>query len=178
MQMSKAPPKPDEEKLGLRALWAAIAATGVIHVLLFDQKFSSHLGYFVFLNMSFGFAVPMAIIIFCCARYNSIVAWFLSVPRIVLCGEVSYSIYLLHMPVILAFRWEAAGLFSGRVFIGDALRFGMTTLAIIGLALTTWSLVELPARRWLRNFMIGSKFRSDAIAADGVQTAVDVRYGL
>ena len=174
MQMSKAPPKPREEKSGLRALWAAIAATLVLHVLFFDQKFSGCMGDFLGLNMSFGFAVPMAIVIFCCARYNSIVAGFLSVPRIVLCGEASYSIYLLHLPVIFAFRWEAAPVLSPRVFIGDALRFGMMSLAIIGLALITWSVIEVPARRWLRNFMIVSKFRSNANPAGGIQAAVDV----
>jgi peptidoglycan/LPS O-acetylase OafA/YrhL len=175
MQISKAPPKPNEEKWGLRILYAAIAATAFLHVSLFAPGVASHIGYFVSrLSSSFGFGLPMAIIIFCCARYNSIFARFLSAPRIVLCGEASYSIYLLHLPVIYAFRWEAAPLSSSRVFIGDALRFGMTTLAIIGLSLITWSLIEVPARHWLRNFMIGPKFRSDAKAVDAGRMAVNV----
>jgi peptidoglycan/LPS O-acetylase OafA/YrhL len=173
MQLSKAPPKPGEEKLGLRLLWLAVAATVVLHVLFFDPKLSGYLGYFSWLNSSFGFAIPMAIIIFCCARYKSIATWFLSQPRIVLCGEVSYSIYLLHLPVIFAFRWEAAPVRSLRILVGDGLRFGMTTLAIIGLALITWSIIEVPARRWLRSFMTVSKFRSKANAADDMQRAVD-----
>jgi peptidoglycan/LPS O-acetylase OafA/YrhL len=168
MQISKAPPKPNEDAWGLRALWAAIAATAVLHVLLFDERFSDQMGNFIWLNMSFGFAVPMAIIIFCCARYNSIVARFLSLPRVVLCGEASYSIYLLHLPVIFAFRWEAAALWSPRVLIADSLRFGMTALAIIGLALITWSIIEVPARRWLRKLRIASKFRPAALASDRI----------
>ena len=166
MQMSKTLPKPKEEKFGLRALWTAIAATAVLHVIFFDPKFSSQIGYFLWLASSFGFALPVAIIIFCCARYKGIVARFLSLPRIVLCGEASYSIYLLHLPVIFAFRWEAAPLTSPRVLIGDALRFGMVSLAIIGLALTTWSLIEVPARRWLRGLM-------NSISAVGRNCAAD-----
>ena len=114
------------------------------------QVLSAHLHW---LEFSFGFAPPIAIIIFCCARYKSALARLLSEKRIVLCGEASYSIYLLHLPVIFAFRWEAAPVTSFRVLIGGALRFGLTFLAVIGLSLVVWSLVEVPARRWLRTFM-------------------------
>ena len=70
-------------------------------------------------NLSFGFAPPIAIIIFCCARYKSALARLLSEKRIVLCGEASYSIYLLHLLVIFAFRWEAAPVTSFRVLMAS-----------------------------------------------------------
>lgn len=154
-------PTPKEERWGLCVLAGAVAMAGFLHVFFFApsvlpaqgvvQVLSAHLHW---LNLSFGLAPPIAIIIFCCARYKSALARLLSEKRIVLCGEASYSIYLLHLPVIFAFRWEAAPVTSFRVLIGDALRFGLTFLAVIGLSLVVWSLVEVPARRWLRSFMI------------------------
>jgi peptidoglycan/LPS O-acetylase OafA/YrhL len=154
-------PTPKEERWGFCILTGAVAMAAFLQVFFFVpsilpaqgivQVLSAHLHW---LNLSFGFAPPIAIIIFCCARYKSVLARLLSVKRVVLCGEASYSIYLLHLLVIFAFRWEAAPVTSFRVLIGDALRFSLTLLTVIGLSLVVWSLVEVPARRWLRTFMI------------------------
>lgn len=154
-------PTPTEERWGLCILAGAIVMAGFLQVFFFVpsilpaqgivQVVSTHLHW---LNLSFGFAPPIATIIFCCARYKSALARLLSEKRIVLCGEASYSIYLLHLLVIFAFRWEAAPVTSFRVLIGDALRFGLTFLTVVGVSLVVWSLVEVPARRWLRTFMI------------------------
>jgi peptidoglycan/LPS O-acetylase OafA/YrhL len=161
MDWSDRKPTPREEQWGLCVLAIALMVTGILHVFFFApsalparaivQSLASHLHW---LNLSFGFAPPIAVIIFCCARYRSALARLLSTKRVVLCGEASYSIYLLHLLVIFAFRWEAAPVTSFRVVIGDALRFGLTFLTVIGLALVIWSLVEVPARRWLRTFQI------------------------
>jgi len=156
-------PTDREERCGLYVLASAIATTIFLHVFFFTpsilpaqsvvRTLHAHLSW---LNLSFGLALPIAIVIFCCARYKSALARLLSEKRVILCGEASYSIYLLHFLVIYAFRWEAAQFTSFRVLIGDALRFGLTFLTVIGLSLVVWSLVEVPARRWLRTFMITS----------------------
>jgi peptidoglycan/LPS O-acetylase OafA/YrhL len=156
-------PTDKEERCGLYVLATAIVTAGFLHVFFFTpsilpaqsavQILHAHLSW---LNLSFGFAPPIAIIIFCCARYKSALARLLSKKRVILCGEASYSIYLLHLFVIYAFRWEAAPFTSFQVLIGDALRLGLTFLTVIGLSLVMWSLVEVPARRWLRTFMIAS----------------------
>jgi peptidoglycan/LPS O-acetylase OafA/YrhL len=154
-------PTPKEERWGLCILTGAVAMAAFLQVFFFVpsilpaqsivQFLSAHLHW---LNLSFGLAPPIAIIIFCCARYKSALARLLSEKRIVLCGEASYSIYLLHLLIIFAFRWEAAPVTSFRVLIGDVLRFGLTFLTVIGLSLVVWSLVEVPARRWLRTFKV------------------------
>lgn len=102
------------------------------------------------LKACFGFAPFVAIFVFCCARYRNAIVRFLESPRIVLAGEASYSLYLLHLMVIYAFRWESATITSFVVGIGNFLRLILTLLSAIGLSLTTWSIVELPFRRTIR----------------------------
>lgn len=96
-----------------------------------------------------GYAAPLAVLIFCRARYSNPVTRALATPRMVFCGELSYSIYLLHMLVLAAFRWEAAGVTSPQVADGDTLRLVVTCAAIVGFSIVTWSLIEMPAKRWL-----------------------------
>ena len=154
-------PNAAEERWGLVALAAALLITAALHIFLFaplvlpaQTLVASLSARLHWLNLSFGLAPPIAVIIFCCARYKSALTRLLSMRRVLLCGEASYSIYLLHLVVIWAFRWEAAPVTSPRVWIGDVLRFGVTFLSVIGLSLVVWSLIEVPARRWLRRFMV------------------------
>jgi peptidoglycan/LPS O-acetylase OafA/YrhL len=165
MAWSSAPMTRTEQWTGVGALWAAIAVTAGLHVLYFFPTSSIHIARLQWLSMSFGFAPTIAVIIFCCARYKTLLSRQLSSKRILLCGEASYSIYLLHLPVIFAFRWEAAPFFSIRELVGDGLRFGMTMLSVIGLSLVVWSLVEVPARRYIRRFMLTAAASRIQIAA-------------
>jgi peptidoglycan/LPS O-acetylase OafA/YrhL len=158
---SKHLPTEREKSWGLVALLAAIIGIGALHVFYFAPAvLPPVLGMAAtrlhWLNLSFGFAPMMAIVIFCCARYKGTLASWLSSKPIILCGEASYSIYFLHLPVIFAFRWEAAPVTSARVLVGDGLRFGLTVLSVIGLSLVVWALIERPARRWLRHLMIAA----------------------
>jgi len=60
-------------------------------------------GLVVALHQNFGFAPFAAIMIFCCARYDSSIVRAPSYPRLVVAGEASYSIYLSYLLVITAF---------------------------------------------------------------------------
>jgi peptidoglycan/LPS O-acetylase OafA/YrhL len=107
--------------------------------------------------MNFGFAPFAAIIIFCCARYENQIVRTLSSTRIVLAGEASYSIYLSHLIIINAFRYEAPTITSARVAVAVALQLAVTTIAIIGFSLVLWSLIEMPARRAVRRWLTISR---------------------
>jgi peptidoglycan/LPS O-acetylase OafA/YrhL len=67
------------------------------------------------------------------------------------CGEASYSLYLLHLLIVVAVRWEAAEVTSFKVGVGDALRLTVAALAAIGRSLVTWRIIEVPARRIIRD---------------------------
>ena len=148
-----------KSSLGVTLLIAALVLVVFIHLALFTSLVPGYVHSYVrsyvhWLSFSFGLAPATAIIVFCCARYPNVLTNWLSSKYIELCGDASYSIYLLHLPVIFAFRWEAAPLFLARVYIGDGLRFGMMVFSIIGLSLVVRTLVEIPGRRFLRRLMV------------------------
>jgi len=102
---------------------------------------------------AFGYAPGLAIVIFCCARYRNSIVRLLGSRVLVLCGEASYSLYLLHLVVI-----ERMGISSPlpdnlRTALGAASRIAFCILTCIGVSLVTWRLVEVPARYWLRNIL-------------------------
>ena len=159
VSQSSKPVTANEERWGLGLLLISMVVVGALHMFFYANvtlpgRLLTWLTPLKWLSFSFGLAPPVAVIIFCCARYQSAMARWLSSGKMVLCGEASYSIYLLHLPVIFAFRWEAAPVTAPRVLIGDSLRFGMTALSIIGLSLITWTIIEVPCRRFLRRLIV------------------------
>jgi peptidoglycan/LPS O-acetylase OafA/YrhL len=150
------PPSINEERWGAVVLMGAIAALCLIYFSLFLPNFAPRVansGIVNFLRMGFGLAVPVVVIIYCCARYHNFFTRWLMSPLLVRGGDASYSIYLLHLPVIYAFRWEAAPVTSLRVLVGDLLRFGLTCLCIIGLAVVVYAIIEQPSRRQIRRLI-------------------------
>jgi len=145
-------PSAGEQLIGFIALIATIIATVLLHWLMFGPARGwGTWSIITQFHMAFGFAPFMAIIIFCCARYqNGITRIFSSWP-LVTCGEASYSLYLLHLVIVMAVRWEAAEVTSFIVGVGDALRLTVAALAAIGLSLVTWRIIEVPARQAIRD---------------------------
>lgn len=137
-----------EQRIGLAVLVAAIIATAALHWLMFGPRRWPLVSAF---HMAFGFAPFMAIIIFCCARYENAITRALSSWSMVTCGEASYSLYLFHLLIVMAVRWEAAPVTSFIVGAGDVLRMTVAAMAAIGLSLVTWRLIEVPARKIVRD---------------------------
>jgi peptidoglycan/LPS O-acetylase OafA/YrhL len=150
-----APPAGQEQRFGLALLTATIAATIALQWIMLGRAETPWL--IIVLHMNFGFAPFAAIIIFCCARYENQIVRTLSSTRIVLAGEASYSIYLSHLIIINAFRYEAPTITSARVAVAVALQLAVTTIAIIGFSLVLWSLIEMPARRAVRRWLTISR---------------------
>jgi peptidoglycan/LPS O-acetylase OafA/YrhL len=149
-------PTPDEQRFGARLLVGAL-----ISIVILCYLFSSPTmpGIITSLRVSFGFVPCLATIIFCCARYENSIITALSAPRIVLAGEASYSIYLSHMVVLGAFRYETSTITDAQVWIATVLQSAVAIAATVGLSLVLWSLIEMPARRSLRKWL--------SVCADG-----------
>ena len=108
---------------------------------------------FNMLHMSFGLAPGIGLLIYCCARYDNWIVRLLSTPWLILCGEASYSLYLLHGLVVEMFTPSAA---PARTFLsgaGDAMRLGVCMAACVGLSLVTWRCIEVPARNAIRKLL-------------------------
>jgi peptidoglycan/LPS O-acetylase OafA/YrhL len=102
------------------------------------------------LHMNFGFAPLMAALILCCVRYQNGFVSLMSGKWIVLGGEISYSMYLLHFVIIDVFRYPAPTITSWNVAVGSYLQLVMVLASIVGLSLISWRFVEMPLRRLFR----------------------------
>jgi len=142
-----------EERLGLLALLLALAGTIALHSAMFGP-----LHFLTTYHMSFGFAPTVAIIIFCCARYRNAIVGALSSRNLVICGDASYSLYLLHIAVIGAFGAHLIPVSSFGV--NEAARLAFTLFAAVGLSLVTYAIWEVPARRVLRRLLTLDKATS------------------
>ena len=106
------------------------------------------------LNQYYGFSLATSVIIYSCARYNNIITRLISNPFMLLGGEISYSIYLLHLPVIEAFSRDAAIVTSLKVGLADGARLMFTLATIFGLSMVSYRIIESPSRRLFRKWMI------------------------
>jgi peptidoglycan/LPS O-acetylase OafA/YrhL len=156
MQVSARRPSIKEERIGLVVLLFGILAAITLHNFIYNPpKSIPSLQWISTLHMCFGFAIPLAIIIFCSARYKNFITRFLCHPTLLMGGEISYSLYLLHLPIGEAFSRDAAPVTSLIVGIADGTRYFIALLAILGAATISYRFIEVPARRFIRrHFMI------------------------
>jgi peptidoglycan/LPS O-acetylase OafA/YrhL len=151
-QAAKRAPSAFEQRIGFIAAAASVAAIGGMMWIIADP--SNPVPFLQFLHLNFGFALPVAILIFCAARYRNAISSVLSHRVTVRCGDASYSIYMLHLVII-----ESAGLNAlnigqlGELTSVVVLRLALAMLVTIGFALVTYQLIEVPARRWLRRLL-------------------------
>lgn len=97
---------------------------------------------------SFEPAIPAAILIFVFASRRGWISRAMEAAWLVLLGEISYSIYLFHMP-LLAFYWQIAP--QTNVPAWAALAIFSCVLFTVSLA--TWYFIEQPARRQIRGYL-------------------------
>jgi peptidoglycan/LPS O-acetylase OafA/YrhL len=170
MRLRGRPVTPREARLGLALTLASLLAILLLY-LVFSQSAGAVLARPLRLLKaagSPGLAPAIALLLFCCARYDNIVVRVLSARWMIVCGAASYSLYLLHLEVIDAFRWESAPVSAPRVLITDGLRLLMTVAAAIGLSFVTYNAIELPARRWLRR-TLEARILGDATRAGAAE---------
>jgi peptidoglycan/LPS O-acetylase OafA/YrhL len=101
------------------------------------------------LHMSFGLAPGIALLIYCCACYENLVTNILAGPWLVLCGEASYSLYLLHIIVVECFTRSNGPPFH------SILTLGVCLTACIGVSIVSWRVIEMPARNFVRSWFDG-----------------------
>ncbi len=173
IQLSDRSPSYKEQKIGSLLITCSVLAIVILHYLGFSQDTWIQLiplyNYFRKLTFCFGFAPFLAIIIFCCARYNNIYTRFFSYPSFVIFGEASYSLYLFHMVIIEAFGRDAAAVSQASswiIYLADFSRLILTFIAAMGFAILSYHMVELPARRFLLKTLINRNRKNTVFEKD------------
>jgi peptidoglycan/LPS O-acetylase OafA/YrhL len=172
MALREVPTSRREIAFGRLVLAAAIAVIAVIYLALFTPAPGlANLPQFkdaYILRLYFTFAPFIAALLFCCARYPSWIAAFLSRPWIVLCGEASYSIYLIHELLIEHVKIFNQVTQTPLSRSQDAVRVLLTMLIVISVSLVTYRVIEVPARRTLRR-LLSLRLNSQKAAIDTVR---------
>jgi peptidoglycan/LPS O-acetylase OafA/YrhL len=102
------------------------------------------------LHMSFGLAPGIGLLIYCCACYDNALVRLLASSWLVLWGEASYSLYLLHIVIVDNFpRGEAI---ASRYH--DLMSLFICLAACVGLSIISWRSIEVPARQSIRKFLM------------------------
>jgi peptidoglycan/LPS O-acetylase OafA/YrhL len=102
----------------------------------------------------FGLVALLALTILGAATAASYLAQFLGSRPVAWLGEISYSIYMVHFPVLIVIRrfWERLDMLQWTA-AGKALAFAITVGLVIALAAMLFYVVERPARMRLRDRM-------------------------
>jgi peptidoglycan/LPS O-acetylase OafA/YrhL len=102
----------------------------------------------------FALVACLALTIFGAATANWFVARILGSRPFVWLGEISYSVYMVHFPVLIIIRrvWEALG-FAQWPVTGKMTAFVITVVLVVALAAMLFYVVERPARSRLRDRM-------------------------
>jgi peptidoglycan/LPS O-acetylase OafA/YrhL len=88
------PVSESERRLGAVLLTLALACTVLMcGAQSVGTRYVSSIALFVY-------SLSIAVIIFCCARYQSLFSRILSAPLLIVCGDASYSIYMFHLSVL------------------------------------------------------------------------------
>jgi peptidoglycan/LPS O-acetylase OafA/YrhL len=107
-----------ENTLGNAIFIAAVGSVFVISYFAYGPGIAMNV--FEKMDMNFALAPSAALLIFCAARYRSAVSRLLNTPAAIALGDASYSIYLVHLGVLLAVAW-LTGL-AGRGLVFDSIR--------------------------------------------------------
>jgi peptidoglycan/LPS O-acetylase OafA/YrhL len=126
------------------AVLSSVAAVAILAAL----AFSGEMPYPLLHN---GLLLPLfAMLIFGLAQGGGPLVWLLARPSLVLLGEASYALYILHVPLLgLAIRLSKAMDIGGRS--ASALFALVSATVTIGLAVLAYRWIENPARRFLVN---------------------------
>ena len=125
-----------------------VAAGSVFVISYFAYGPGIAMNVFEKMDMNFALAPSAALLIFCAARYRSAVSRLLNTPAAITLGDASYSIYLVHLAVLLAVAWLTGS--AGRGLVFDSMRLVVVVAAIIVLSMLVYRFYEAPAREWLR----------------------------
>ena len=148
--------RPGAPRLGRRGAEAATAASVLVVVMLhLAIMMPGSFGlpdWVLWLHMNFGYALGVMPLLYLVATYRTVVERFLSLRWMVVGGNMSYSIYLLHMAFWTMLHRGHIGPALGPTAI-MFLRFLVAFALLLFVSYTVYRHFEMPARMWLRRHL-------------------------
>jgi peptidoglycan/LPS O-acetylase OafA/YrhL len=126
------------------------AAASMIVISYFSYAPGMAVNVFRKMDTNSALASSAGLLIFCAARYRSVVLRALNAAVANALGNASYSIYLLHIGVLMAATWLTG--IGGHSLGFDGVRLVVTDAGIILLSLLVYRFYEAPTQKWLRRF--------------------------
>jgi peptidoglycan/LPS O-acetylase OafA/YrhL len=151
-----------ENTLGNAIFIAAAGSVFVISYFAYGPGIAMNV--FEKMDMNFALAPSAALLIFCAARHRSAVLHLLNTRATIALGDASYSIYLVHLGVLLAVAWVTGSVARGLVF--DGIRLVVVIAAIVALSMFVYRFYEAPFREWLRRLGLRSAVRGASTKPD------------
>jgi peptidoglycan/LPS O-acetylase OafA/YrhL len=135
-----------ENAFGGALFWAAALSVLLVNYLEYSPDVPMTI--FRKMNMNFGLAPSVALLVFCAARYRGAASRLLTSRPAIALGEASYSIYLVHSIVLIS-----AVKLTGNVVHGTAynlVKLFVLMAIVVAISLLLYAYYEAPARSWLR----------------------------
>jgi hypothetical protein len=137
---------------------AVVGLCAMLPLLLIGIRYFPNVGFYLSFCARIGSIAIFPLLLIHIARSDGLLARSLALPLVVLGGEWSYSIYLLHPLFIHYFEFHDAST-AGLTAYG--IRLAAYGLLIIAMSGVTYNLIEGPARSYLRRVLGGRSISND-----------------
>lgn len=116
---------------------------------LFALYSNLHYGFGATFSLNVGLLAPLfLIVILTLASDSSFISKFFSHPRLILLGDASYALYILHVPL----RWWLEYLFSYfSISLAPEIFLSIYLSSVLIVCVLIYKYVEAPAKDWIRN---------------------------
>src|SRR5580704_6701009 len=148
-----------EKLLGNLILLLAVVGILVIDYLAYGQNMPMTI--FRKMSWNFAMALPVALLVFCAARYRGPASRLLTSRPAIALGEASYSIYLVHSIVLISAVKLTGSAAHGVAY--NVVKLIVLMAIVVAISLLLYAYYEAPARQWLRRR--GSKRPAPAVLA-------------
>jgi peptidoglycan/LPS O-acetylase OafA/YrhL len=135
-----------ENLLGSLVLLLAVAGIVVIDYLAYSQNVPMNI--FRKMSWNFAMALPVALLVFCAARYRSPASKLLTSRPAIALGEASYSIYLVHSIVLISAVKLTGSTVHSLAY--NVVKVALLMMFVIVISRFMYTYYEAPARKWLR----------------------------
>jgi len=144
-----------EQRTDIRQIWTVIFTLGLMALILFT--ITSSLQNRSQLLLCYAVTAPCALLIYLLAKKGNPISRWLDTRALVLLGEASYSLYILHRPVHDWFAWLMKNELAPATDTG--IGFSLYLATCLALSVLALKCIEYPCREWIKGRFCRSQTR-------------------